>query len=146
MGNSITLERRILEYKQLYPELTRAEILQLIKQDNDIKADVDLNFEKYDKERVQPVRRVKADVVFEIARPRRVVRKAIDHLGNEFAGGRKEMCAYWGITPVLFHSRDMKGWELERILTQPVRPRRTTLQKIDDEIKKVERKEKKNNV
>ena len=44
----------------------------------------------------------------------------VDHLGNKFKMV-KDMCAYYGITESAYQSRKRRGWELERILTTPVK-------------------------
>lgn len=43
-----------------------------------------------------------------------------DHLGNKFRT-IKDMCIYHGIPPETYQSRKKRGWELERILTTPVK-------------------------
>lgn len=131
-----TINKTFFEYKQIYPDLTQEEILQLIAIDTGIKLDVSINFDKYDAERVAPQTHIeykKVKVAFNLADVKVEKPKNVDHLGQEF-DSRADMCAHWGITPVLYHSRDMKGWDLERILTTPVRPRRPTAQVIADNI------------
>lgn len=134
--NTKNLNKMIFEYKRIYPDLTQDEILQLIATEYGIKFDVDKNYERYNAERFVPKKHMaykKVTVEFDIAHTKQERPRAIDHLGHEFPN-REAMCRHWGITTVLFHSRDAKGWDIKRILTTPVRPRRSTAQTIADNI------------
>lgn len=140
--NTKNLDRVFFEYKQIYPDLTQDEILQLIAIDTGIKLDVNINFEKYNAERFIPKKHVeykKVKVAFNLADAKLDKPKSVDHLGREF-DSRAEMCAHWGINSMIYHSRDMKGWDLERILTTPIRKRRTTAQTIADNIEEWNKK------
>lgn len=137
----------IREYRKLCPSLTNDEIVRLICQEREIRKEVrETDVEAYTvpvKEIKAPPKRgfqkkIKANVAFDIAKAKAVsMPKVFDHLGHEF-NSRAEMCSYWGINCVLFHSRHMKGWNLEDILTRPVRHRRTTKEKLASELAKWE--------
>ena len=47
--------------------------------------------------------------------------KCLDHLGNEFRT-IGEMCKHWGISVDCYGARKHRGWSLEKILTEPLKP------------------------
>lgn len=51
--------------------------------------------------------------------------KCKDHLGNEF-DSIKDMCKYWNISNNIYNSRKRYGWDLEKILTTPVKDKCNT--------------------
>ena len=134
------------EYRKMCPGLSTEELVRLVRQEKQIRENVRENsVDTY----VSPTKKqsakgfqkkVKTNVAFDIAKAKPITMpKVYDHLGNVF-NTRAEMCAHWGINSVLFHSRHMKGWSLKEILTKPVRHRRTTKEKLAEELLKWEKR------
>lgn len=143
-----TPEQKFREYKRLYPDMTREDFFKLLEKENEIHNEVKEKLEQW-RQKLAEIRTAHKETVEEPAKKKVVVKIAFDlekavrqarplplardHLGNEYRN-REEMCRAWGISSVLFHSRDGKGWSVERILTTPVRKRRTTKQKVLDDL------------
>lgn len=150
-----TPEQKFREYKRLYPDMTREDFFKLLQKETEIHNEVKEKLEEYKRRWAEikamprkdladekPEEKVTVKVDFDLAKAIRQSRPSPvthDHLGREFRN-REEMCRAWGISSILFHSRYSKGWTVERILTTPIRKRRTTKQKVLDDLNQWKRK------
>lgn len=130
----VTFEGLVNQYRLINPELSKDDLEELARQTLKIHEDVEQNFSKYDKERSALTAAELPSKKHKPVKKRMTVTK--DHLGNVYAN-RRAMCEAYGITPELFHCRYAKGWQLERVLTQPKRKRRTDQEIIEDLIRKM---------
>lgn len=141
------MNKKFIEYKKLNKGLSDEQIREIINIEEAIHAEVEKNIDQWTqdwKQEQEPSfktkpKKKKVKKPKEKFRTPRACFTTFDHLGQCYAN-REQMCKAWNIDIQLFHSRYQKGWSVERILTTPVRPRRTTKQKILDDFQKLRNK------